>query len=523
MPNVILDWDKKAERGVIISEHLDIIRLHFSVANKAKDIIERRYGGSGHIPSRMYVINDTGRFDLGLYFEILYFLNSPDNSFDVHTTDLLQEQVLCGFDYSKTTPLNLSLNPFDYQQKSIERCIRYGYGVILLGTGGGKTLIMASLSQKLRQLLPEHSGILIILPAHLVEQTYKEYSMYGIPEDQMFCWKGNELEVKPIIFASVSTLYAKLGSVSSLSPKPKKKSDTDADYKIYVTEFEAKEKMRVKIWKKTKIELLKQLSMVNAVLIDEVHALKRGNQLNKIVEMFPTKHRFGFTGTLPEEEIDKWNIIGKIGPIIENINSYELRQKDILTTVNAQIIQLHYKDPPNFKGSIDDPTKAYREECNYLYMHEFRNKIILNICKRFDNNSLIIVDKLDHGLHLFNHLKANVTGKQIFWLCGEVEMEDREKLRELMEKDSNIICIAMSKIFSVGVNIKNLHYIIFAQGGKAKVTMIQSIGRGLRKHESKDQLIIIDIADTLHYGIEHLGARIKRYDEEKIPYEIKVY
>ena len=100
-------------------------------------------------------------------------------------------------------------------------------------------------------------------------------------------------------------------------------------------------------------------------------------------------------------------------------------------------------------------------------------------------------------------------------------MEDREKLRALMEVDNNIICIAMARIFAVGINIKNLHYVVFAQGGKAKVTLIQSIGRGLRLHEDKECLIILDIADITYYGEQHLNDRLKYYEEEKIEYEFK--
>ena len=90
-----------------------------------------------------------------------------------------------------------------------------------------------------------------------------------------------------------------------------------------------------------------------------------------------------------------------------------------------------------------------------------------------------------------------------------------------MESENNIICVAMSKIFSTGIDITNLHYILFAQGGKAKITLIQSIGRGLRIHNNKELLIVIDIADMLHYGEKHLETRLQYYNEEKINYEAK--
>ena len=83
-----------------------------------------------------------------------------------------------------------------------------------------------------------------------------------------------------------------------------------------------------------------------------------------------------------------------------------------------------------------------------------------------------------------------------------------------------MLIIAISKIFSTGINIKNLHYIIFGGGGKAKIKIIQSIGRGLRLHKGKKELIIIDIMDLLTYGIKDGEKRMNLYDEEKIKYNI---
>ena len=90
-----------------------------------------------------------------------------------------------------------------------------------------------------------------------------------------------------------------------------------------------------------------------------------------------------------------------------------------------------------------------------------------------------------------------------------------------MEEEDNVIVVAISKIFSTGINIKNLHYILFGSGGKAKIKTIQSIGRGLRLHKDKSKLIIFDIADNLQYGMQHLQKRIKLYEKESIEYGLQ--
>ena len=87
-----------------------------------------------------------------------------------------------------------------------------------------------------------------------------------------------------------------------------------------------------------------------------------------------------------------------------------------------------------------------------------------------------------------------------------------------MEDNNNVICIAISAIFSTGVNIKNLHMIIFAAGGKSFIRTVQSIGRGLRLSDNKEKLVIIDIADKLQYGSEHSSKRKEIYNNEKIEF-----
>jgi superfamily II DNA or RNA helicase len=97
----------------------------------------------------------------------------------------------------------------------------------------------------------------------------------------------------------------------------------------------------------------------------------------------------------------------------------------------------------------------------------------------------------------------------------------RDEIRSIMESNDNVVCIAISKIFSTSVNIRNLHYVVFSSIGKAKNKIIQSIGRSLRLHASKSSAYIIDIADNLKYSNKHLQERLELYKEENIVYSVK--
>jgi superfamily II DNA or RNA helicase len=102
-----------------------------------------------------------------------------------------------------------------------------------------------------------------------------------------------------------------------------------------------------------------------------------------------------------------------------------------------------------------------------------------------------------------------------------MEVEERKKIIDMMEKNDNIICIAMASIFSTGINIKNLPNIIFAGLGKSFIRVVQSIGRGLRLHDNKSKLRIIDVSDNLKYSYSHALHRQEIYDKEQIVWRSK--
>ena len=250
---------------------------------------------------------------------------------------------------------------------------------------------------------------------------------------------------------------------------------------------------------------------IDVLFVDEVHKIRKGNEINKLFKHIKTPHRFGLTGTMPENLLDQWNIIGKIGPVIFERHSYHLREEKYISGAEIKILNIKH----SAKGNL-----SYREEVEELISNKFRNETICRLSNGLNYNTLILVDYIKHGELLFELLNRECKQKKVFFICGDVDISERDKVRQLMETKDNIVVIAISKIFSTGINIKNLHYIVFACGGKAKIKIVQSIGRGLRLHDNKDKLIIFDIADNYHYSQKHLHKRISLYEKEQIKYVI---
>ena len=164
---------------------------------------------------------------------------------------------------------------------------------------------------------------------------------------------------------------------------------------------------------------------------------------------------------------------------------------------------------------------------DYIVGHDQRNKFIKNLAKDLPGNTLILFNLVEkHGDPLFELINSSITDRPVHYVTGEVDVEERERIRELTEDSERSLIVASYGTFSTGINIKNLHNVIFASPSKSKIRNLQSIGRVLRKGENKTTATLYDIADDIsgnhyrNYTLNHLIERIKIYNEEDFDYEI---
>lgn len=460
---------------------LDMIRNKFSISNPAYGKGRNKFASA-----RLYAITPTGKFDVGLTENLCAYLQAEQFFFklDQKLNDILNVGYK-NFNIHKFTLMDYR----DHQEKSINEAMKKGRGVIIIPTAGGKTLIMAGLIESMQGNLPvsgKKLKTLVIVPSiQLVEQTASDFIKYGVKS--VTKWSGDN------------------------NPDP------NADIIVAGTQILLSDKTDLTI-----------LSNIDLLLIDEVHGLRRGNEINKIFNLITTNNRFGFTGTMPPSLIDQWNIIGKVGPVLYEEKTLDLKDKKYVSDFKIMILNIKHENAPKFEINQHKPTEQYIKELEYLLSNEKRNTLISNLAKRLNSNTVIMVDRIEHGVNiknkideLFENDKHLITERQVYFIQGSTEMEDREKIRSLMNERNDVIVIAVSKIFSTGINIPNLHNIIFATAGKAKIKIMQSIGRALRLHPTKKSAIIFDIADNTKYSKKHLDERIKLYKNENYTYEEK--
>tara|TARA_R110001599_G_scaffold114406_6_gene280215 strand:+ start:7204 stop:8643 length:1440 start_codon:yes stop_codon:yes gene_type:complete len=451
------------------TELFDSIREHFSVENTGAHFA-RRY--ARFVPRRKYVITPTGTCELGLYWEVRQYLIKRQINEPIEVTDKLEKALKVGIDADLFDDFKFTLR--EYQEEVIRKAMRLGTGTCVLGTGAGKTFTTAALIENFFRVSKDKDTfkcLMLVPDLGLVTQTYEEFLNCGTTY-KLTKWTG---KTKPDLTANV--IVANIGIIQS--------------------RFDESD------W----------LKYIDLLIVDECHKITAVNKISKIVQQIKTPNKFGFTGTLPEDNLNKWSIIGKLGPVIYEKSSFELRLEDYLANVNIKILKINYSPRPHFSGQT-----GYRDELEFIYNNDRRNNILKSLVAKLFDNTLIMVNHIAHGEVIMEYLQQ-IKGKRVYFIQGSVDVEEREKIKAIMERETNVVVVAISAIFATGVNVKNLHNIIFASGGKSFIRTVQSIGRGLRKHDSKDKLIIFDICDQLNYGVAHCNKRKTIYDKEKIQYK----
>jgi type I site-specific restriction endonuclease len=156
-----------------------------------------------------------------------------------------------------------------------------------------------------------------------------------------------------------------------------------------------------------------------------------------------------------------------------------------------------------------------------------RNKFITNLTLSLKGNTLLLYTFVEkHGKILYDMIKEKTKNDNVHFVSGDVDGDIRENIRSFVEKTNDSIIVASFGTFAQGINIRNLHNIIFASPTKSRIRTLQSIGRGLRVSDTKFSCKLFDIADDIsvknkkNFTLNHLIERVRMYNEESFPYQL---
>jgi len=387
--------------------------------------------------------------------------------------------------------------PHDYQQEAIYKTLSKKRGVLEACTSFGKSIVLYTI---LRYIMNDvDNKILIIVPTiNLVNQLYSDMQDYG--------WED--------IHNHVSRLYGD-------------SKDCDLSKKILISTWQSIYKRHDNFF-----------SQYEAVICDETHMCKSLSLTTILKKCVNATYRIGMTGTLPMDHADRYNIFGFIGPLIYQLKSHELITTGFLSDI--KIVNMHIKYPIEEIKKIVNIT--YAEEVKYLVQNEKRDGILKYIIDskyiKDEDNILVLAQRIEHIKKTVEYLKNLYPNRKILKISGETNPDERESIRKSIDNESGVILVATYGTFSTGISIKKLHHVIFLSFYRSRIKVLQSLGRGLRKHNTKSFVIIWDIVDDMrwklkqrsntkneygmNYAYLHFLERLKFYDDQKFKYINKV-
>lgn len=383
---------------------------------------------------------------------------------------------------------NSGMKMRDYQEAACKLALQKKIGILQCCTSSGKSMIIYNMIRNMLTYKRIKKILLIVPSVSLVEQMNSDFKDYGWKDSDKYIsllYSGKNYEPsKPILISTWQSLQ--------------KFDDPD-----FFADFDA-------------------------VVVDECHGSK-ASVINSILKQcINTEYRIGTTGTLPTGAADLLSITGVLGNVLYTITSKELIERGYLTKMIVAGIIAKY--PEDFIAK--NKGRSYPEEVKMVESYQNRTKVLETIFKHTPNehNVLLLCNHVDHVKETAAWLKNTYPDKNIKVISGSVGAKEREDIRKKLESEEGTVIVATYGTCSTGINMPKLHEVILYANSKSKIKVLQSLGRGLRKHNTKNRVILYDIVDDLSYKtrtrvihnylFNHWKEREKYYKEQEFPIKL---
>lgn len=382
--------------------------------------------------------------------------------------------------------------PHDYQLDAVEYMMNMDRTICLSATSSGKSL-MIYLAARMYQLMDEFDNktIFIIVPSiSLVEQMYSDFQDYSTFDGMQ--WHVNAHVQK------VSGKYEKY-----------------INKQIVITTWQSMKNLPYDVYEN-----------IGAVFCDEAHGVKADVLTSILESLTQCGIRHGLTGTLDDVECNELVIQGLLGPKKVIVTAKEIMDSGAAAQIKVTMVVLNHNQATInayrqhiYKYPFD---QKYLGEIEYLYANEERSNLILDLIESLEGNTLVLFDRVEkYGEPLYQKFLER-RPDTTFLITGDVEGTERETIRKNVEDQDACTIFASFGTMSTGISIKRLHNMVVISSSKSKIRVLQSIGRMMRKHFSKDVGNVFDIVDDLtagqdkpNYSMQHAAKKLEFYTKEQ--------
>jgi len=366
-----------------------------------------------------------------------------------------------------------------YQYKYFAKFIKENILLMESPTASGKSLIIYMCIRYALNVIEKGTQVLLIVPTiQLVEQMFSDFKDYGFNSEK-YCAR---------IYADSKEKFIKLKT-----PKP----------------------IIISTWQSLQNCEPEEFNNIQMLCGDEVHTLGANKAKTIITNCKNARFRLGTTGTLQSKDVcSEWTIKGMFSEPVKYTDTMTLIKKNYISNFEINVVNLIYSDEIcKMNNKLD-----YESEIDFINMHDSKVNFIIKLIQKIiskNENVLVLFKTLEYGKKIVSFLE-NV-GLKAFYVDGTIKTKVRENVRTKMELSGGQIAVCSYGTFSTGINIKNLHNLIFAQTTKAEIKVLQSLGRLLRLHKTKKIAKIYDLVDNMKYK-SRLNYCLKHFEERNSIY-----
>lgn len=367
----------------------------------------------------------------------------------------------------------------DYQVNALDAAVNMRRVTLICPTASGKTMIAYFIHRVM------NCRTLIIVPrVDLANQLYDDWIDYGYDSEK-----------------NVHRIYSG--------------QDKDTDKQVVVSTWHSIAKFPSS-W----------FAQFDIIIGDEVHGFKAAEMKGLMEKTTESQIKIGMTGTLDGWETNELVVQGLFGPIVQVTTTAELIERGYLAQLDIDVIVLKHREE-DVKHLRKKENTGYQTEIDYLISSEKRNNFIRNLSQEMEGNVLILFERVEKHGDVLRELIEKDSKKPVYYVSGTVPSEERSAIRKILQTLQECVLLASKGVFSTGQNVPGLNVVALVSAGKSRIPILQSIGRGLRKTDTKLRVRVVDISDDLrgtskriNHTLKHLSDRVKIYASEKMKYRI---
>lgn len=379
------------------------------------------------------------------------------------------------------------ITPYDYQVEGLYLSIRYSRYVALAATSAGKSLLQYLLVRFWQEMMGDEASILIVVPTiQLTQQMYEDFGVYSAQDN----WDvSNNVHV----------------AGDGVSPYTRKK--------VVVCTWQT---------------LIKQddefFHRFNFLSGDEAHTFSSDSLKHISNNCINAYQRIGLTGTLKKDPSHVIRVVQHFGNTKRLVRTKELQDRGLASKTNIFLVKLNHTYETR---EILYKDRRVENEIQVMMASEARNNFIINTAKVLKGNSLFMFHRVDdHMLKVFDELKASGINKPCYIIHGGVSAQERQEIKQHLERGDDIILFATYGTTSTGISIKKLHNLVLCYPTKSLIRVLQTIGRMLRLHDTKDVANIYDLIDVANFRgrnnrmMDWANERFGMYTDEEHPMKL---